>query len=320
MPNLSSVQVNTAISAFASGYENRGFIADALAPVVETEDFSGIYFTRDRMDSATPYDDLLGPNSEPATVDYSTAQQIFKAIPRGLMSYVPYAVIDANKGPSDPRESYAKNILQRLKLKQEIRVATLMQTNANFAQTQAATAVFTDQTTGNPVADFQAAVSKLAPGDVGESKVVAGMALETFQALAAHTKVLALRAGGRIKDGLMDGSELAAVLGVDEIWVSDAEKNTAARGATPVYARVWDKTKIPVVRVPKSVPTQVENLSLFAAQFRWKGANQFPWEAIEWEEPKRGPGKGSVGVKISHWTAEVRIQNDAGVLITSAMS
>lgn len=323
MPAATSANVSTVLSSMASGYENSEFIADQLMPVVEHENIQGTIKQYQRADEAEIDDDHVGPESEAAVVDYQISDTTFTCRARGLKALIPYSLIDNAAAPLDVEERKARNVMQRLKLRQERRVAAVLMTTTSYttANRLTATAQWTNVATSDPVVDFDAMKAKLAGSyktdEAGLFKVVVGLGLEAWQALKRHPKLLGLRGGGTQTSGTGTTSEVAQLLGVDEIWVSGAEYNTAARGATPSYSRIWDTTKCCMVRVPKTPPKGVDGLSLFGAQIRWKGANQFPWEAVTWDDPNKGPGRGSKVVKISHWTVEKTIQDDAGVILST---
>lgn len=322
MPSVASSSVNAALSAFASGYTNNGFIADKVFPVIMSEKISGTYFSKSKTDVTTIYEDLAGPSSEPSVVDYATSKNDFTLVARHLMAYVPYALIDNADDPLRPREEYAATVLQQLLLAHERRCATVAMTTTSYvsANRLTAAALWSNEATSTPLADVNAAIAALAPADPGKTKLVGFCALEVAQALGKHPSILGLRGGGSLAEGQAMADEIAKKLGLDELVVSDVQYNSAARGATASYARAWDATKFGVHRVPRSTPSMESAQSLFGCSFRWQGPNQMPFEAVEWEEPKRGPGKGSLGIKLSHWTLGAAvIQNDMGAIISTVL-
>lgn len=323
MPALATSVINTPLTAFVSGYTPGNFIADKLCPVIEHDKTSGTYFSKSKADIVTEYEDLMGPETEASIVDYSTSKTDFTLVARGLGAYIPYAKLDAASDPLDVEQGYAKTVMNALLLKHERRVATVLLTTTSYvaANRLTATAPWNNPTTGVPVDDFHRARALLAPGDADTTKVVGGMGLEAYLALSRSPQLLGLRAGGGTKDGVLSQEEVAQKLGLDELWVSDVQYATSARGATLATSRVWDTTKAVVLRVPKSTPSYEQAQSLFACSFRWSSPSQAPFEAVEWEVPSRGPGKGSKAVKISHWTlAGAVIQNDMGVILSTVTS
>ena len=320
MPALSSVVINSPLTAFVSGYTPGNYIADKLCPIIEHDKTSGTYFSKSKSDIVTEYEDLMGPDTEASVVDYSTTKTDFTLQARGLAAYIPYAKLDAASDPLSVEQGYGKTVMNALLLKHERRVATILLATTSYvaANRLTATGVWTSPTLGTPVDDFHRARALVAPGDADTTKIVGGMGLEAFLALSRHPQLLGLRAGGGAKDGVLSQDEVAQKLGLDELWVSDVQYGTSARGATLATSRVWDTTKAVVLRVPKVTPSYEQAQSLFACSFRWSSPTQAPFEATEWEEPRRGPGKGSKAIKISHWTlAGSVIQNDMGVILST---
>lgn len=320
MPSLSQIAINTPLTAYVSGYTPGNYIADKLCPIIEHDKTSGIYYSKSRADIVTEYEDLAGPDTEIPVIDYSTTQTSFTLQARSLSALIPYAKIDAAVDHFDVEKGYADTVMNALLLKHERRVATVLFTTTSYVSTNRLTAAapWNDTTSGRPVDDFHRARALLAPGNPETTKVVAGMGLECFQALSRSPQLLGFRAGGGTKDGVLSQDEVAAKLGVDELWVSDAQYATNARGATLATSRIWDVTKTCVLRIPKTTPSYEQAQSLFACSFRWSSPSQAPFETVEWDMPSRGPGKGSKAIKISHWTlAGAVIQNDMGVILSS---
>jgi hypothetical protein len=320
MPSPSSVHANAALSAFASGYTNDGFIADKLFPVIEVDKIDGTYFSKSKVDVTTVFEDIMTDRSSAGVVDYATSQTDFKLVARGLKAFCPYTLIDVADDPQRPREQYARTVLQNLLLAHERRIATIATTTTSYTSANRLTAgaVWTNEATSTPIADVQSMVAKLTSGDPGNTKLVGACALEVAQALAKHPSILGLRGGGSMKDGVAPYDEIAKMLGLDELHVSSTEYATSASGVALVTARAWLKTVFVVHRVPRVVPSANEAQSLFGCSFRWKGPNNMPFEAVEWDVPDMGPGKGSLAIKLSHWTlGGAIIQDDMGAIMSS---
>lgn len=323
MPSNSSVHVNAPLSAFCSGYTNNGFIADKLMPIVMSDKITGTYFSKSKLDVTTIFEDAMSDSSEPAAVDYATSETNYTLIARGLMAYCPYTLIDVADDPLLPMQDYADTVLQNLLLAHERRIAVIAMTTTSYvsANRLTASAVWSNEATSMPIADVQSMIAAIAPGDPGKTKLVGAVALEGVQALAKHPSVLGLRGSVSKEDGQAAADEIAKKLMIDELHVTDVQYNSAVRGATASYARVWDKTKFCIHRVPRVTPTSDRAASMFGCSFRWQGPNQMPFEAVEWDEPKRGPGRGSLAIKISHWTlGGAIIQNDMGAILSTILT
>ena len=322
--SASGLQVSSALSAFASGYTNGNFIADQVCPVILHDGIKGTFHYGSRLDSASNYEDVTSDTSEPSAIDYSDGTTAFVAIARSLMGWVPYSKIDNADDPLKPKEQHVAKIMLKLALAEEVRVAGILNATGSYAtaNTSAAAALWSDEASGNPVRDIQLMIRSIAPGMDGNSKTIMVLSLAVAQALSRHPSILSLRAGGGNTAGVVKMSEVASMFdGLDEIFVSDAEYLTSNRGqATTTYSKVWSATQAVMVRVPKVEPKGVNDQAMFAARFRWSSASQVPLQVIEWDDPKRGPGKGSVGVKASHWTSvPTVIQSDMGYCLTTVL-
>lgn len=327
MPSATDVNVNTEVSAFVSGYSVPDMMGDKLAPVCPHTNIEGTYFKLSRGDAAAVYDDTLGPSSAAPEVGYEQSENTFICKARGLKTKVPYAQVDnASVNLADQKKVGGNFVKAKLMLKQELRVATLLQTAGNYASgcTGAATAVWTDGTNGVPLNDIHAAINAIAPDNGQNTKLVMGLSKETFLALCRHPQIRDMHKYNGAP-GLLDEQPtlLAKMLGLDELYFSATEYLTSAKGAAVTTAKIWDRTKACIVRVPREplrVGSALSPLPLFACQFRWTGPNQFPFEAIEWDDPDAGPGRGSAVIKVTHWTTEKVVTNDSGYLLTSVMS
>lgn len=321
--SASSLQISTGLSAFAAGYTNGEFIADQVSPIILHDGINGTYHYGTRANAATVYEDVSGDDSEASEIEVSDATTTFTAIARSLGGYVANSVIANADDPLRPKEQRVRMIQLSLAIAEEVRVATALQTTANYASanTAAAAATWEDEASGNPVKDIQTMIRTIAPGMDGNSKLILVLGLKAAQALSRHPSMLSLRAGGGSKSGVLKMEEVATMFDkLDSIFVSDAEYNTAKRNQTASFSKIWDPTKATMVRVPKVEPKNVEGQAIFSARFRWNAPSHPPLAVMEWDEPKRG-ALGSVGLKVAHWTSVPKIvQNDQGYCLTSVVA
>lgn len=319
MPSPSAVHVNASLSAFASGYNPGSTMADELCPPIMVDKRSDTYFQRLRKDVATRLDARIGPNGTVSEADFEVTQSTYSVEDFGLIGKVANAEISNADEPMKPKEMRVENLMYRLWLDHEIRVAAVLDTSGSYAAVGAATAAWSAIGTSNPIKDVQDAVARLAPGGDTKTELIMGLALETWQALSRHPDLLGLRAGGGGEKGVMRPEEIAAALGLDRIVVSDMQKNTANRGLAASYSRVWSTTIARIVRRPKGEPSGPDAMC-FAGTFRQK-KNTGPggWQVTEWDMPEYGVD-GGIGIKVSTSEHAARIlQSDMGTLITGVL-
>lgn len=306
--NANSVHVDAALSDFATAYANRDMIADILSPIVEVDQRSNKYHKRSRRGSSHVVADLMGPKSPANETTYETSTGTYVVQDRGLMDYVDYAMIDNADAALSPEEETVNDLRTKLALAREVRVASLLCTSGNYASgsTGAVSTVWTNTTTSTPIKDINTAKAAVPPGGPG-TRLVAWCSIEVWNALRAHPDLLALKG---MDKGLITRSDFAQFFEVDEILVSDAQKDTNNMGQDPSYSRIWTATVFGLARLPVGRPSI--RTSALSLTFRVRPGIQ----TFTWEEPKIGV-KGSKGIRVSFSDDEVIPQNDMGYLLTS---
>lgn len=305
--NANSVHVDAALSDFATAYGNREMLADRLSPIVSVDKRSDVYHKRSRRSSSHIVQDLMGPKSPANETTYETSTGSYVVQDRGLMDYVDYAMIANADAALSPEEETVNDLMTKLMLAREARVATLLCTSGNYASgsTGAVSTPWTTQSTSTPIKDINTALAAIPPGD-GNSKLVGFCSIEAWNALRAHPDLLALKG---LDKGLITRADFASFFEIDELLVSDAQKDTNNMGQDPSYSRIWTATVFGLARVPVTPSRRTAALSL---TFRAKPGIQ----TYTWEEPSRGV-QGSKGIRVSFSDDEVMPQTDMGYLLTS---
>lgn len=314
-PFLSDAYVDAALSTFISGYSNGDYFADRVCPIIETNKKGGKFQKYDRKDVTRIGSSEMAETGEASEAGYSITTADFDCTLRGLKDLVPKSLISGADDPQQPLEKSAANITNRLLLEREDRVATLLTTAANFAtaNTGAVANVWSNPTSGTPLDDIYSGLAAIAPGMEADTQLVMVMAREVWNALRKHPDVIA---GGATRASLKL-PEAADLFGVDEILISDAQKNTANYGQTASYSRVWTATTCVAVRVPRGEPRGEQGLC--SGTFRFRVDGQEPMRVRRWFNPEKGHG-GSEVVQVEHADDEKMIQDDMGYLWTSVLS
>lgn len=313
MPHPSAVHVDAALSTMLASHSPGDFHADELLPIVETDKLSGKFARYSRANVTRVDYDLMGPKSRANEVDYAVEFGSYSCDMRGLSASVNFAAEMNADAPQDVREAAVKRIMNGLLLQREIRTATLLQTAGNYAAANTAAVsggAWSDVSLGKPLIDIHNARAAIAPGGAEDTELVLTLALDLWLALSRHPD---LRGGGTLSP-VATLEEAAQRLGVSRILVSEVMKNTAKDGQTPVYARVWDRTKAVLTRVPKG---DWIDRSGFGCTFRWLDAGM-PLKVRSNVEPLKGFG-GSEDFVVELADDEVVVQSDMGFLITGCL-
>jgi hypothetical protein len=295
------------LTDFASKYTNSQFIADAICPPVPVSVLSGKFKKASRDDVTEVVDDLAGGLGKVNTVMQAFTDDSFTTDTRSLQQ--PVSRNDTvGDSPLDPEQAAVANVMQRIKLNHERRVATIMLTAANYASANQITAsnAWSNLTSGTPVADILGALEKM-PGNGDDTKIVAACSDVVFNKLRQHPTLLQLKG---MTSGLLSAQEILEYFGIDEIHVSKVSYNTAAKGLAASYSRVWSSTQFVLTTQPRTTPSA--ETSVFAVSFRHGS-----FDVMKWFDPSEG-GHGADIVKVTHDTHAAKIiQSDMGVLISS---
>jgi hypothetical protein len=301
-----SVHIDSALSTFATKYENSGFIADRLCPIVPVAKRSDTFFKRNRRDVSHAVNDVLGPKSRANEFRYDLSTASYAVQDRGLVDYVGSTMIMNADAPLDPRELSTSALMQQILLARELRVASIFCTSGNFTNTGAVSNLWTNETTGTPIADINTAIAAI-PFSGDDTSLVGYCSRPVWNALRKHPQLLALKG---TTTGQVSRAEAAAYFELDELLVSNLFSDTNNIGQDASYSRGWTATVFGVVRVPKVVSTP--DASVFAVTFRAQPGLQ----VRTWDEPAIGRG-GSEAIQVEVSDDEAIIQADMGYLLTS---
>ena len=148
---------------YLAGYRPFGYRANEASPLVDVIKDEDKYRTFD-SDNAFRRVNVKGSTQGAVPeVDPKTRLESYKVIERFIGSFIPRQTQDQT-GPTyyDPRMAAGRRCMTAVELDREIDVFALIGTAGNWAagQTTPATAVWSDQVTGDPILDIQTAVTK----------------------------------------------------------------------------------------------------------------------------------------------------------------
>lgn len=316
MPYSTDVTVSRPLTRLVAAYGNGKLIADRVCPIIRSDSKTGTYKSEVRSDSTDTQEADLLPEDGPANrIDHSYSSTAYACVMRGLKEVVPASVISRADAPLRPLQDAAMKVMLRTMLKREQRVFTLLTTSGNYTSSGAATDVWTDESLGAPLDDFNTATAAIPPDSSGASKICAVMVKEAWQALRKHPQ---LRGGGALSP-VLSLEEAADRLGVDEIIVTDLQKTATAKGVTATYSRMWTSTVCAVISVPRGEP--MDRQPMFAGTFReWlPGSGSNGLVARQFSDASIG-SSGAQTVQVAYSEVPKVIQADMGYLLTSVIA
>lgn len=307
--------VNPQLTAIALSYRNSELIADKVFPRVAAHDeFRYTKFTQ--SEGFTVPDVKIGRKSEANEVEFGGTEVTDSTVDYGLRDAVPLADMrKAENTKFDPMGNAAMGITRLVDLARELRCATLAFTAGNYATaykaTLSGTGQWSDYTNSNPVSAILTALDAML---MRANKIVMGQAVWTI--FRQHPKVVesvkATGAGGVNAAGVVVRQAVADLLEVQEIIVGTGWQNTAAKGATPTFARVWGKHCALIYTEPVF---GTEGVTTFGFTAEAGGGKR----VRDWFDAERG-ADGSQVVQLVDTVKEVMPATDLGYLFTNAVA
>lgn len=323
-------EISKELTDFATAYTNSQFIANEVSPPILVNLRSDEFPKRVRSDSARRPDDLVGYRGKIQEISYSTEPGTYLLKNRGLASVVDESLRSASLGQAlDPEQEAVYHTMNAIMLNREHRVAALTMAQGSWAtaNTFAAVNPWTSHNDGNPVADIKAALQTI-PFNGEDVEVIGVCSDVVFDTLQQHPRVVDLKAGGSVVDGMLTADAIAKALGLNKIVTSKVQSLSSVAGVTPTYARIWGGTTFALVVRQRTIPNP--RATLFSCSFmhdldaRWTqpDGTMVPQPGVRvrtWRDPGAGFGGSTwIAVEMAIDDEQV-IQNDAGCLIRSVI-
>lgn len=237
---------NPALVAIAVNYSGinrtaRGYIADEVAPRIPVPSNLFRWWKSKPEEAFTVYDtqiDRLGRANE---IVESFIEDTGQTVDHALREPVPYgdeAAAQANSVPFPLKAQAVRNVIDKLQLRRETRVAALAMStssySAGYIDDRTAGVKWSDYANSDPVKDVIDAIAKMIfPGSVGICS------LPVANILRRHPKVSTALGGTADSGRYVSLQEIATIMGLSKIVVGNTLKQTSKRGQNLVTSNVW---------------------------------------------------------------------------------
>lgn len=245
--------VDASLTSIAIAYRNKALIGDMILPRVPVNTKAFEYGVMNASQNITIIDTNVGRRSKPNEVDYTMQTTVAKCEDQALDAPVPYNDIEEYqaalaRGTTAPRDIDGQKVEQVqniIDLRREKRVADLVYGAANYGSgnkaTLSGTSQWSDFTNSDPLT---AMLNVLDAMYWRPNSLVMGN--DVWAKLRLHPKVSAALypQGGNASVAtapVQDTSGLAAVLGIQNVYIGQSFLNTAKPGQAISNARVWGK-------------------------------------------------------------------------------
>lgn len=251
MPSPANTHIDTLLTEIASGYKNSDYIADLVLPIVPSAKESGKiagygndHFRLDFQARAIGGDSARGDWTATTPISFSADDWEFEK-----------AVDDRERAlydsPFDAERDATLTVTEKILLKREDVVATVLTTSGNFGSTAAATVAWGSSATATPVKDIRTAMEAIRSRtgvSYARMSAIMGAALYNKLIQTAEFKNLFLNTiPGAAAPGNIAPSAVAAMIGLANVFVGSAVKLTTKEGATDAFTDVWGTSVCEVI-------------------------------------------------------------------------
>lgn len=255
-PTLSDVHIQTALTDLSIAYrQSMPSVATRLFPRIVVGKKSDKYYIWDKADMwRSEISGARAPGSHFDRAGIRLSSDTYTSEQYALEYKLPDEVLANQDAGVDLEMTAAEYLVQQHNLKMDLAFATAyMTTTAGWTSGTLTGSNKWSAPGGLPVTDVQEAVRLIiaALGDTGGHRMVGVCGRIVEARLLANSQVT--NAIINVQAGTVANvrSNLAAILGIDELIVADRMRNTAKEGATASYSPVFDDDLL-IVAVPKS--------------------------------------------------------------------
>ncbi len=312
MPEPKDIHVDAVLSQISLQYRNEALIWDQVLPPLKVNKRSDVYYIYNKDERFRIPSDAIGPKSQANEVDYSVTTGNYSVKDHALSDFVSRAERDNADQPLNPDVDAAEFISNLLWLAQEKRVADLAFVAASYPVgnkvTLSGTDQWNDETNSNPLDDI---LTGLDAAFIRPNVMVLGGLV--FTQIRKHPKILDAikgRTGVAPRGGIVSAQDLADLFEISKVLIGRSKYNTARKGQTASYAKLWGKHSalLHVVQRP-SVRSITFGLTFQEMQMQ---TQRIP-------EPKRGIKGGDL--IITAWNTDEKIvASDVGYFIENAIA
>jgi hypothetical protein len=260
MPRSDNMRIDPFLTGIASGYKNEDYVGDKIIPVIPVAEESGkiaayglehyrVDFNARAMGTDTPRGDWQAGTPTSFSANEWSFEMAIDDRMRKLY-----------QDPFDAERDAVTTLMEKIFLKREQLVASLLQTSGNFNTATSGTAWGTPAT-GTPVTDIRSAMrSIVARTGISRKNLIGVCSDVVWDKLIANDELKKLFLNtipGAAAVTAMTPSLVASVIGLQDIIVGSAVNLTSKEGATNAMADVWSTSVFTVLRKAKK-PTLMD--------------------------------------------------------------
>lgn len=239
------VRIDPLLSSISVAFHNDQFIAPTVAPVIPTTVDGGKYALYTQADWFRDEAGKRGPGASAKRGDFGITFATFFCEEYAFGKEVPDEIRRNAMDPIRPDQDATMYATEKVMLNKEVRVATKMNTAANWATghtvTKSGTGQWNDYGGSDPLADIETAIDTI-KGKTGKKPNTITIPYPVWKALKHHPDIV-----DRIKysqRGIVTVELFQELVEIDRVLRADAIYTTTNEGVadgSETYAYVWGK-------------------------------------------------------------------------------
>ena len=307
MPRLADIHVDTALSNISVRYNNGIYVADDACPEIQVNKPSNVFFTYSESSMFDWDDDVVNPRDFAPEVEQGYDTDNYSVVYHAKSAFVSDEEQKAADDALSPFQDATELATNKVLLGREIRVANLMTTTSNFASGWYSTPTkLWDDLSSDPIKDIFTAIDTT----FGNEPLHAVIGIQAWRKLQAHPNITA--AFNFVKEGAVASVEqVASYFGFKTLSVGESRKNTAFKGQTASYSRIWGKHMV--------IFRRADNPTLRTADF----CRTFVFgqrQVVTERSNMRGGGTGGDWVKVTYPYDLKIVAQKAGYLLSGVVT
>lgn len=317
--NSYSSRNNPVLTEIVQGFTSEGFIADKILPKRTVRAMVGAINSKGAQHLRIHDTDMSRNSVTPLLKTSMDKTDVWNIESHGLR--IGISEDDAAKHfPGNPeagrrelREMGAIDCKTAIEIARENALLTALTTTSNYTASNTVTLSGTDQfndfINSNPDSVFLTA-RKTIRANVFQIPNVAFMRWDVFETLSTHPQMIGKMATDTFRGDFLTLEQMAKIMRVRTLLISEATKNTAAEGLTPVMAEIMDKSIVFAYVDPAPARTRPAKSLGYC----------FEYEPVTADNYRENEPKDTEFVRVTHKRDDVILTYSAAYLIKNAIA
>lgn len=279
-PTISSVHIDAPLTMISTAYvqDQNNFISTKVFPVVPVEKKSDVYFTYDKGDWFRDEAKKRAPGTESAGSGYGLGNAQYNCDTFAFHKDIDDQTRANSDSPLSPDRDATEFVTQRMLLRQEVQWASDYFTTGVWATDMTGVAAapaggqfiqWNDYAASTPITDISNGKRAILVVTGFEANTLV-LGYDVFLQLQNHPDIVdRVKYTGGVPDQVQTQKILAALFGLDNVFVAKAVQNTGAEGAADAFSFVQGKHAL-LCYVPKNPGLLTPSAGY---TFHWKGVS-----------------------------------------------